>query len=289
MAKKIYVTEEELDDILNGIKAQLKNMKCYGSVNIKHSTKSDERRAVLAFTPIAWTKMSALVAQFDTEIQWHGLIRRLSDYEFEVYDIIVPPHEVSATTVVSDQAQYNQWLNELPDDIFSDLRFHGHSHVNMTVTPSGTDDKYRSDLVTQLPKPKSDDDDAFYVFMIMNKRHLWSAEIYDLKYNALYKTDEIYLEILVDAEGGTLNDFITEARSLATSRPVQSWQNTAQKSAATQTSPTPAAQKTQKETKNKSEKKEEASSASNPYRGCYGGYDSWDEYYEARYGEHYRS
>ncbi len=289
MAKKIYVTEEELDDILDGIKAQLKNMKCYGGVNINHSTASDDRRAVLAFTPIAWTKMTALVAQFDTEIQWHGLIRRLSDHEFEVYDIIVPPHEVSATTVVSDQAQYNEWLNELPDDIFSDLRFHGHSHVNMSVGSSGTDDKYRNDLITQLPKPMSDDDDAFYVFMIMNKRHLWSAEIYDLKYNALYKTDEIYLEILVDAEGGTLKDFITEARSLATTRPVQTLQNTAQKSAAaTPSTSAPASSKNQKK-ESKSEKKEETSSAGNPYRGCYGGYDSWDEYYEARYGEYYHS
>ena len=269
MAKKIYVTEEELNVILSGLRAQLKNMKCFGGVNIKHSLQSDDRTAVLTFTPIAWVKMTALVAQFETEVQWHGLVRRVAENEFEVYDIIVPPHEVSAATVVSDQEQYNEWLNNLNDEIFEDLKFHGHSHVNMTVSPSGTDEKYRSDLVTQLPKPVADIDDAFYIFMIINKKHAWSAEIYDLKYNALYKTSEIFLEVLVDSEGGVLSDYIAEAKKLATTRPIQSYQNTA-----------PVASQS---TKSQKKAKEPIGSA----RESYGGYDSWDEYYEARYAEYY--
>lgn len=215
MAKPIYVPQDEATRIIEALRAQILNSKCYGSIDIRQNFKSDDRCALLYFTPMAWIKMTALVSEFSTEVQWHGLVRRLSECEFEIYDILVPPHTVTAATVTSDQEKYSNWINGLDDETFNALRFHGHSHVNMPVSPSVTDTDYRKDVITQLPKP-DENNDTFYIFLIINKSHDWSAEIYDLTYNALYSTTakEIDMMVMLD-DGDTVDNFVLEAKKVA--------------------------------------------------------------------------
>lgn len=215
MAKKIFVCEEDIESILAEAKEQLLRGKHFNGVTIKQSLKSDNRNAWLCFTPTAWVKMTTLVSGFTTEVQWHGLVRRVSVNEFQIYDIIVPPHTVSATTVVSDQEKYTEWINALDDDTFNTLRFHGHSHVDMPVSPSATDTGYRENIVRQMPRP-AEGDDSFYIFMIINKRLEWSAEIYDLTNNALYSTvaKEIDLDVTLD-DGTDIDTFLFDARKRA--------------------------------------------------------------------------
>ena len=222
MAKPIYVPQDEAARIIEALREQIFNSKCYGRIDIQQSFKSDDRRALLYFTPMAWIKMTALVSEFTSEVQWHGLVRRLSEFEFEIYDIIVPPHTVTAVTVTSDQEKYSEWINGLDDETFNALRFHGHSHVNMEVSPSVTDKDYRKDVITQLPKP-DENNDTFYIFLIINKRHDWSAEIYDLTYNALYSTTSKEIDIMVLLEDGdTVDNFVIEAKKVAVSAPASS-------------------------------------------------------------------
>lgn len=212
MAKPIYVTENDINDIYEEIRETLAGLKCYGKVEIKRSLKSDDRTAMLYFTPKAWIKMTALVSRFKTEVQWHGLVQRISEDEFEVYDILVPPHEVSGATVTSAYEPYIKWRDELDDDTFNAERFHGHSHVDMGVSPSSTDEKYRYDLVTQFQNP-IEGEDLFYIFLIINKKHEWSAQIYDFTNNALYDTGDIEMECYF--EGESVDEFIAEAKKVA--------------------------------------------------------------------------
>lgn len=215
MAKPIFVKNDDIETILTEIKSKLLGSKCYGSFEFKRSFENDKRRAILSFTPTAWIKMTSLVSDFDTEVQWHGLVRRVSESEFEVYDILVPPHDVGAATVTSNQEKYEEWINGLDDNTFDALRFHGHSHVKMEVSPSSVDTDYRKDVVTQLPKP-TDTQDMFYIFLIINKYLSWSAEIYDLTNNALYSTNtkDIDLNILLD-DGSDVKAFVAEAKKVA--------------------------------------------------------------------------
>lgn len=217
MAKKIYMTDDDVESIVGELRSTLSGMKCYGSIDIKRSFKADDRFALIYFTPVAWAKMVTLVARYNTEVQWHGCVRRVSDFEFEIYDILVPPHEVTGTTVTSDYKPYGEWLNGLDDETFNSVKFHGHSHVDMSVSPSGTDDKYRLDLVTQLPRPVNGMD-VFYIFLIINKRHEWSAEIYDFTHNALYSTADIAIDTIFDEDGDGLENFMAEAKKVAVSR-----------------------------------------------------------------------
>ena len=223
MAKPIYLTSDDVESVCREVRTTLSGLKCYGSIDIKRSFKKDKRVAALYFDPIAWIKMTALVSRFGTEVQWHGKVHRISENEFEVYDILVPPHEVSGATVTSEYKPYIEWMDSLDDDTFEALRFHGHSHVDMSVSPSSVDNKYRLDLVTQLPKP-SEDDDVFYIFLIINKSHEWSAEIYDLTNNALYDTDEIIMGCFLEDED--LDSFIEDAKKVAVRKSyANSWKN----------------------------------------------------------------
>jgi hypothetical protein len=215
MAKPIYMTNDEVEKMVEDFKTQLLKTKSFGSINIKKTISSDARKATVRFTPEAWAMVNILVAGFDTEVQWHGCVRRVSENEFEIYDIIVPPHTVSAATVTSDDEKYSEWLNGLDDEVFNSLRFHGHSHVNMGCAPSGTDMTYRKNIVTQLPSATPDStDDSFYIFLIFNKKGEWTGQIYDLKYNALYDTDEISVEVRIK-ENLTLKEFLAEAKKVA--------------------------------------------------------------------------
>lgn len=304
MAKQIFMTNDDVENIVakvcNELRSNFSGLKCYGSVEVKRkiSLNADNRFAMLYFTPTAWIKMTALVSRFETEVQWHGLVRRVSENEFEVTDILVPPHEVSGATVTSEYKPYIEWMDSLDDDTFNAVRFHGHSHVNMAVSPSSTDTKYRLDLVTQLPKPTGDDD-VFYIFLIINKKHEWSAEIYDFTNNALYDTDEIYMECFVDDTD--VDTFVAEAKKVAIARTTYAtyggYAGTGQYGGAygsysggynpyggayggkSYSSPsTKPSAADEKQTGGQSKKNIKSG-------GKYWGYDSLEEYYESVYGE----
>ena len=234
MAKRIFASDEEINDFLLKAEGQLdsfiasirttkfqhdKNEEL--TVKFKLDTPKDDRKAKLFFTPKAWNKMYTLVYAFSSEVEWHGTVERLDESSFLVKDILVFPHEVTGSTVVSNQEEYEEWLNGLDDDTFNALRFHGHSHVNMGVTPSAVDMTYRKNLLNNFEMP-NETTDLFYIFIITNKRGEISGEIYDLQNNALYSTDEIE----VGTQGGEddyLSAFLTDAKSMVKeARPVYS-------------------------------------------------------------------
>lgn len=210
MARHIYPTEAELLEIQEKLRKQ-RGL----DGEIKFSLSSDDRKVKVLFAPIAWAKMFKLVDDFTTEVQWHGLVSRLDETSFLIEDILVPPHEASAATVVSDQEEYEKWLEDLPIEVFLKNRFHGHSHVNMGVTPSGVDMGYRKNMINNFSTSPQEDEDQFYIFLICNKRREISGQVFDLTNNALYETNDIRLD--VDLGGGTkLSDFIAEAKRVVT-------------------------------------------------------------------------
>ena len=160
--------------------------------------KSD-RRAKLIISPVAYAKMLTIIMSQDKEVAWHGTTERISSREFHINDILVYPQEVTASTVDTDEEEYAKWMISLDDEVFNNMHFQGHSHVNMGVFASGTDMGHRDKITTQLG------DEDYYVFMIWNKKLEWSGAIYDMPSNTLYETDDIDVEIsLGDITAGAL-------------------------------------------------------------------------------------
>ena len=229
MAKKIFATEAEIAEFLRSAQAQLiaeshqlKKRKFQSdqadgvTLNFKLKEVKDDRKATLKFSEKAWMKIFALVHTYSTEVEWHGVVDRVSTNTFYIKDVLIFPHKVTGATVTSDQTEYEKWLDTLDNETFNALRFHGHSHVNMGVTPSGVDMTYRHNILNNFGTP-SETSDLFYIFLIFNKRGDISGEIYDLQNNALYSKSTTADEIKIVIEDcDWLTDFLDEAKKVVT-------------------------------------------------------------------------
>lgn len=229
MAKKIFATETEIAEFLRSAQAQLlaeshklkkkkfQNDQDNGvTLNFKLKEVRDDRKATITFSEKAWMKIFALVHTYSTEVEWHGVVERTAADAFYIKDVLIFPHKVTGATVISDQTEYEKWLDTLDNDTFNALRFHGHSHVNMGVTPSSVDMTYRHNILNNFGTPSATSD-LFYIFLIFNKKGDISGEIYDLQNNALYSkstnTDEINI-VVEDCDW--LTDFLNEAKRVVT-------------------------------------------------------------------------
>lgn len=229
MAKKIFAAETEIAEFLRSAQAQLlvesrnlkkrkfQNDQADGvTLNFKLKEVKDDRKATIMFSAQAYMKIFALVHTYSTEVEWHGVVERTAADAFYIKDVLIFPHKVTGATVISDQTEYEKWLDTLDNDTFNALRFHGHSHVNMGVTPSGVDMTYRHNILNNFGTPSATSD-LFYIFLIFNKKGDISGEIYDLQNNALYSkstnTDEINI-VVEDCDW--LTDFLDEAKRVVT-------------------------------------------------------------------------
>ena len=97
------------------------------------------------------------------------------------------PQEVTGSTATAIEDEYVAWMQDLDDDTFNHMRFHGHSHVNMGVTPSGVDTQYQEDLVNTVKD--------FYIFGIFNKKRVYNLYLYSIEDNVLYETDDLDIEL----------------------------------------------------------------------------------------------
>lgn len=138
----------------------------------------------IMFTPEAFIKMANLVATNSKEVAWHGLIAK-QEHIYVIYDILVYPQKIAATTVDADETEYTQWLMRHHEYI-PDIRMQGHSHVNMNVFPSSTDTKYYGELLNQV--------EDYYIFIIMNKTWDIYIRFYDVENGIMYT--DLPIEVL---------------------------------------------------------------------------------------------
>lgn len=230
MGKQIFFTDDEYNQLIKNAhemvaeQAEILKKRRFQTdedremqFTIRVDKRGDDRKVEVFFTPTAWSKMYALVTKYSTEIEWHGTAERLGDTAFLIKDILIFPHKVTGTTVISDQQEYNQWLDSLDDETFNSLRFHGHSHVNMGVTPSSVDMEYRKSIINNFPIP-SEGTDYFYLFVITNKRGEISGQVFDLTNNVVYTNDSTNKEIRFDVQfedgDSYMSEFMAEARSV---------------------------------------------------------------------------
>lgn len=164
------------------------------STSFKMPAADRKDRAKVSITGKAWAKMQILVQTFDSEVAWHGFVTRdeSEPASFVITDIVLYPQEVTGATVNTDQQEYQNWMFGLTDEQLLSMRFQGHSHVNMGVTPSPTDVEHQESIVCQM---KNDD---FYIFGIFNKKGDITLRVFDCKTNVYYETKDIDFEVVKD-------------------------------------------------------------------------------------------
>lgn len=216
MSRPIKLTDELLQNIQEEFIAKVKSMKMFdGKLEYSRTFKwedSENDRATIFLSSIAFAKMNALIQQFDSEVAWHGVVHRDEDDPtiFRITDILVYPQIVSGATVNTDQDAYQTWLYAFDDDVFNNIRMQGHSHVRMGTNPSGVDTTHQEKILSQIR------DDDYYIFMIWNKQYEHFVRIFDLKNNTLYETADV--DVLIGDEGLNLSDFVKGAKEIVKAR-----------------------------------------------------------------------
>jgi len=155
---------------------------------IKEMIQSDEK-IIVTFSHNAYKKMFLYVDECPYEIAMHGLIERTSDMSFYIEDVFLFPQNVTGGSVNVDEGKYALWMAQTyntPERMIKN-RMHIHSHVNMHVAPSGTDEGYRDEQMQNICAGS----DSWYLFMIVNKRRLFTAELYDYKNMVVWETGDI--------------------------------------------------------------------------------------------------
>lgn len=217
MGKLIKFTEDVMNKVREMFEKELSEAKlANGKFQFTFSAENKDEKAILYFTEMAYLKMTTLVREFDKEVGWHGIAKRGDDPEKNEYfieDIIVYPQEVTGATVNTNQQEYQDWLYALEDEQFNNLRMQGHSHVNMSTSPSGVDETLYEKFLDQL------DDQDFYIFLIWNKRGEKTIKIYDMAKNMYFDTSSCEVKVLDDGSG--YYKFIADAKELVKNRPAQ--------------------------------------------------------------------
>lgn len=131
-------------------------------------------------TAEAYVKLRKLVDDTTTEIGWYGTVTKMPGFEsvFVIDDILVYPQTVTGATCVQDDDRVFEFELNLSTDQVNRKRFHGHSHVSMGVTPSGVDEQFYQDILTQV--------DDYFIVMITNKSGAYYTRFYDMQNNILY-------------------------------------------------------------------------------------------------------
>ena len=143
-------------------------------------------------TPDAYIKMRKLVDDNTTEIGWYGTVTQMPGLNaFVIDDILVYPQTVTGVTCEQDDDRLFEFEMSLTTEQVNHKRFQGHSHVNMGVTPSGVDEQFYQDLLSQVQD--------YFIICITNKKNEYTVRFYDIANNILY-TD---LKIKVLLENGT--------------------------------------------------------------------------------------
>ena len=193
MPRPIIITEEMKQQALVDFSEMLDSTKMSdGKLNFSQNFTYPASNATVWLTMDAYRKIVALVTTFSNEVAWHGTVSRIGSNEFVIEDVFVYPQEVTASTVNTDQEAYTQWLYELDDATFNNIRMQGHSHNNMGVSPSGVDNNHRQQILDQL------EPEMYYVFMIWNKSLSIHALVYDMQHNVLYENNDVEVKLLGD-------------------------------------------------------------------------------------------
>lgn len=165
---------------------------------VEYSLINDTKTPEIYVTPEADFKMRYYIDNTDKEIGWLGYVEDLGTGIYLITDVFLVKQQVhSATTEILPEG-----LAELATKLLSQgeegqkkynsIRMWGHSHVNMSPTPSSQDN-------TQMKDFSQND---YYIRLIGNKEGEWNVSLWDFKNNILWEglTLKYWFNIDVDTK-----------------------------------------------------------------------------------------
>ena len=216
--KPIYLTEEAkvqlFQKFFEKFKKELDNF-AFNTSDTTLSVKTDfcevaKEKVMLVYTQEAFLRMQALVDFFDTEVAWYGLVQKIDDKMYRIYDVKVCKQYVDGAKVDTEDDDMVEFFGNLTDEEANDMHFQAHSHVKMATSASAIDLQNQQDVVKSMGKT------GFYIFQIWNKTGDINTYLYDLDNNVFYDRKDVMIE--VEDSAGTLDDFLGSVADLVSEK-----------------------------------------------------------------------
>ena len=165
-----------------------------------------KEKVTILFSQQAYLRMMMLVDYYDSEVAWYGLVDKIDDKLYRVYDIKICKQYVTGSKVDTEDEDTLEFFNSLTDEEAEHMHFQAHSHVNMSTTASGIDLQNQTDVIRNMGST------GFYIFQIWNKSGDINTYLYDLDNNVFYDKKDVYVEIEDDMK--TIGDFLLSTEAL---------------------------------------------------------------------------
>jgi len=176
-----------------------------------------KEKITIVYSQKAYVRMEALVNYYDTEVAWYGLVKKLSDTLYYVYDVKICKQYVNGSKVDTEDNDTLEFFNSLTDDEAEHMHFQAHSHVKMSTAASGVDLQNQADVVRSMGKS------GFYIFQIWNKSGDINTYLYDLDNNMFYDKNDVVIDI--EDEDDTVSGFIASTKELVLEKKTYPYQN----------------------------------------------------------------
>ena len=137
---------------------------------------------VIKINPDALTKMKLFIDNCIDEIGWLGTACKNKNTIY-IEDVILFQQEVhSATTEITPEglAEFAEEIMKQPNgmDVWNNIKVWGHSHVYMTTSPSGQDDKQMETFI--------EGGHDWFIRIIANKKSELRIDLYDYSIGVIY-------------------------------------------------------------------------------------------------------
>lgn len=159
-------------------------------------------RIIKGFEPIvlininALNKMKEYIRQSNKEIGWLGTVVKENGM-YNILDVYLFKQEVHETTTEITTDGLNEFAMEILSqedgmEIWNNMKMWGHSHSNMSTSPSVQDDN-QMDLFTQNAND-------FFIRIIANKKDEFRIDIWDYEKGVIYEKLNYIIDYGKDAE-----------------------------------------------------------------------------------------
>ena len=172
-----------------------------------------DNRYELYILPLARQKMEMYCDLSEGEIGWLAYVEQFDKQGFLITDCALLKQEVHSTTTEITAEGLLEFWNNTPTDKQAKIKLWGHSHVNMSPSPSGQDD-------SQMEYFK--DGNPWWIRLITNKKREYHIDIYDYEHGLKVHMDQADLKTYNPEEGELRKTIEAEIKEKVTKKEYKS-------------------------------------------------------------------
>lgn len=170
------------------------------------------------YAPNVWAEIEYFIEKQDLEVGWLGLVEKVGN-DYLITEVFLPEQKVhSVETDISAEAMTKVAMEILDSGkCSSQLYYWGHSHVNMSVSPSTQDEEQIDEFLKSCP---------LFIRGIYNKKGHSKVDVYDVEQKCVFECVKNSPQPYVLSEDRQKSLDALMTKNVIIDEPVYDWRNT---------------------------------------------------------------